>query len=127
MRSDRIKVGDLADAVMKELGEYGSHTTDTVKKAVDKVAKETVKGIQEEAPIRGGRYKKGWGSKTEKAANATGVQRTVYNKDRYQIAHLLEKGHARRGGGRKVQGKEHIAPAEAKIEERLTEELRREL
>ena len=125
MRSDKIKVGKLADTVIKELGEYGSHTTDAVKKAVNKVTKETIKDIKEDAPMRGGRYKKGWGSKDE--GSGLGAKRTIYNKDRYQLAHLLEKGHARRGGGRKVPGKEHIAPAEEKIEERLMEELRGEL
>lgn len=125
MGTNRIRVGDLADAVIRELGEYGSHTTEAVKKAVDKVAKDTVKDIKGEAPERSGRYKKEWKSKGENIG--LGTKRTVYNKDRYQLAHLLEKGHARRGGGRKVPGKEHIAPAEEKIEERLMKELEREL
>lgn len=123
--SSRIRVGDLADTVIRELGEYGSHTTEAVKKAVDKVAKNTVEDIKEGAPTRSGRYKKEWNSKAENTG--IGTKRTVYNKGRYQLSHLLEKGHARRGGGRKVSGKEHIAPAEEKIEIRLLEELEKEL
>ena len=51
---------------------------------------------------------------------------TVHSKDRYQIAHLLEHGHAKRGGGR-VAGREHIAPAEERGNRELVQKIERGL
>lgn len=56
-----------------------------------------------------GRYAAGWANKRKQIAPHVWVG-TVYNKDVPGLPHLLEKGHAKVGGGR-VAGREHIATA----------------
>ena len=68
------------------------------------------KGVQDYAPSRTGAYKGSWVA-TKQSESSQSLQMVVHSKNRYQLAHLLEKGHAKRGGGR-VAGRPHIAPAE---------------
>ena len=60
--------------------------------------------------MRTGRYAKSWKVKTT-AESSQSLEQTVYSPNRYMLSHLLEKGHAKRGGGR-VRAIPHIAPAE---------------
>lgn len=103
-------VNDLADLVMDGLREYSELADTAMKKAVRKTAASVRKEISENAPKDTGTYAKSWATK-KVTENSHKLEITVHSKNRYQIAHLLEHGHAKRNGGR-VAGKPHIAPAE---------------
>lgn len=103
-------IDDMADEIMKGLTEYAELADTAMKKAVRKTATSVKNEISANAPVKSGRYKKSWTTKKVKE-NSHSLEITVHSKDRYQIAHLLEHGHAKRNGGR-VAGKPHIAPAE---------------
>ena len=110
-------IDDMASEIMSGLQEYADLADAEMKKAVKKTATEVKKEIAANAPVKSGRYKKSWTAKKTKENSHT-LEMTVHSKDRYQIAHLLEHGHAKRGGGR-VAAIPHIAPAEANGEQML--------
>ena len=121
----KIKPEQLASAVMKELSDYADTTTDGVKTAVRKAANTVKKETQAGAPVRTGKYAKSWATKTTKESS-TALEITVHSRNRYQLAHLLEHGHAKRGGGR-VAARPHIAAAEAAGMEELEAEIERSI
>ncbi len=123
MRS--VRIDELADAVSDGLKEYAEVSTEVVKRAVKNAGDIVKEEIRAKAPVRTGRYKKSFqATKTKETADSLFV--TVHSKDRYQLTHLLEKSHAKRGGGR-VKAIVHIAPAEQKGIKALTEEVERGL
>ena len=103
-------IDNLADEIMKGLTEYSDLAETEMKKAVRKTATSVKKEISAKAPKKTGAYAKSWATKKTKE-NSHSLEMTVHSKNRYRLAHLLEKGHAKRGGGR-VSGRPHIAPAE---------------
>ena len=103
-------INNLAEEIMQGLQEYADLADTSMKKAVRKTAKSVKDEISANAPKRTGAYSKSWTAKKTKE-NSHSLEMIVHSKNRYQLAHLLEKGHAKRGGGR-VSGKPHIAPAE---------------
>lgn len=107
-----IQISQMADAIMEGLTEYADLATDDMKSAVKKAGTTVKKEIQANAPKDSGTYANSWTVKKGKET-FNSIELTVHSKNRYQLAHLLEFGHAKRGGGR-VSGKSHIAPAEEK-------------
>lgn len=122
---DRIKVDALAQTVMEGLEEYAKLATEDMKEAVKKAGQEAKKDVQAGAPIKSGAYKKNWTVKTTRE-DANSMEITVHSRNRYQLAHLLEFGHALRNGGR-AKAFPHIAPAEEKAAELLEREIRQAL
>ena len=125
MASDRISIDQMASVIMEGLQDYADLATDDLKAAVKKAGTTVRKQIQATAPSDTGKYAKSWSvKKTKETSNSLEV--TVYSKNRYQLDHLLEFGHAKRGGGR-VAGRAHIAPAEQAGIEELEKEIERSL
>ena len=122
--SKKIPIGQMAEEISDMLQEYADLAVDEMKSAVKKAGETRKKDIRNTAP-GSGKYAKSWRSKTTKE-NASSLQVTVYSPSRYRIAHLLEHGHAKRGGGR-VEGRPHIAPAEQHAEEELVQDISKAL
>lgn len=120
-----VSIDDLDKEIMKSLNEYADYAADEMKKAVKDASKTVRQDIREHAPVKTGAYAKSWTVKTQKE-NATTIEQTVHSRNRYQLAHLLEKGHAKRNGGR-VPAKPHIKPAEEKGKKQLVEEIKHAL
>ena len=118
---------NLEKAVKDILQDYSVEVSKAAAEAVTEVSKEATKKLRQTSPKRSGKYGKGWASKVEKTA--TTAEATVYGKTgTYQLAHLLENGHAKRGGGR-VNGNTHIKPVEEwaikEVEKRIREKVER--
>ena len=121
----RVSVDQMADAIMDGLMEYAEIATDVMKGCVKKAGNTVKKETQAGAPVRTGKYKKSWAVKRQRETSNT-LEVVVHSRNRYQLTHLLEKGHAKRGGGR-VRAVPHIAPAEEKGIRELEEGIKRGL
>jgi hypothetical protein len=120
----QIKINGLADAIMKELEQYAEVTTESVKQGTKKVTQDAVNELKATSPKKSGDYAKSWKSKVT-SQNSHSINYVIYAGDgQYRLTHLLEKGHAKRGGGR-VQAQPHIAPVEKLCVDKLMEEMKK--
>ena len=112
-----IKPEQLAQEVMSGLEEYKDLAVDVLKKEIQEAGKTAKKQIEQTAPRKTGRYAKSWAVK-KVSETSSSLEVTVHSRNRYMLTHLLENGHAKRGGGR-VAAIPHIAPAEEAAAESL--------
>lgn len=101
---------NFADVINQYLRQYDGLAIETLTTTIREVSKETVQKLKQGSPKDTGNYAKNWKYKLERGQIKRGA--TIYGgKPTYRLAHLLEHGHAKRGGGR-VRGFTHIEPAE---------------
>ena len=117
--SRTVSIDEMDNAIMEELEKYADLAADELKAAVKETAASVRKDIQAGAPVDTGKYKKSWSVKNVRE-DSESIELVVHSRNRYQIAHLLEHGHAKRGGGR-VAAKPHIASAEQRGNEKLVQ------
>lgn len=104
-----IKIGRLTDEIVRELKQYSQVVSVEVEEIADELTKEAVQRIKDNIYkaklINTGAYVRGW---TRKKVPGGYV---IHNRNRYQLTHLLEHGHAMANGGR-TAGVPHIGPVE---------------
>ena len=125
MAVTKTKSSNLATALNDALQEYEDLAVQDMKQAVTDTAKEVKADIATRAPKRTSAYKKSWTVK-KTSESATSISVVVHSKNKYQLAHLLEFGHAKRGGGR-TRAHPHIEPAQVAGEKTLADKIERSL
>lgn len=108
MPAAKVPAGDVGSAIIAAVKDYTESVIASMRVEIDAAAVDIKRDIVAHSPALTGRYRKGW--RVYKRDTSTIAQRIVHNATDYQLVHLLEHGHAKRGGGR-VPAKPHVAPA----------------
>lgn len=123
-----INSDNFAAEIQKILEDYGDEATQALTESIEETAKEAKTQLRSKNHGRKlwKEYPKGWSVQIK--AGRLDVEGIVYNKDHYQLTHLLEFGHATRNGGR-TAAFPHIAEvndfAQKEVLEKLREKLQR--
>lgn len=103
-----VTIDNLADEIAAAVKVYTDAVSQAVEKEVENTAKTVVEDIKDRSPVDTGEYRRGWSRRKEGEAGK--ISYRIYNRLKGSIAHLLEFGHAKVGGGR-VREIPHIRPA----------------
>jgi Bacteriophage protein of unknown function (DUF646). len=119
-----ISINQLANEITKAVREYTEDVSEAIAEKVDEVANEVLKEVQTNHSYkdRTGDYTAGF--KVTKQDRGEKTRRVIWNKKHYRRVHLLEFGHAKRGGGR-VKAYPHLRPAHDKHAAKLPDEIKR--
>ena len=114
----KVTAANLDEVIGKILTEYAEDVQMDLVEVTNKVAQAGAKALRSASRSTfggSGKYASGWAVEKAKGDRQIVAETTIYNKHP-GLPHLLENGHAKRGGGR-VAGRVHIAPIEEKLVE----------
>lgn len=109
------KAINLETEIAKILTKYGDEVAENIQKVTKEIARKGAKAVKQNAQsdFKGtGKYAAGWTSQVKEGRYSS--QGIIYNRAKPGLPHLLEHGHAKRGGGR-TDGRVHIAPVEQEV------------
>jgi len=109
-----INVSSLAGKIEQSLKEYTDEIEQGLKADIKEVGEKGAEELQRISPKKTGKYASGW--KFEKASEDS----VIRNTKRANLTQLLEKGHAKRNGGR-VKAIPHISIVEESVIKELEE------
>ncbi|MDT3496119.1 HK97 gp10 family phage protein [Bacillus toyonensis] len=110
-------MNDFASEIARELQRYANVVEENLENEIDEVGDIAVGKLKQGSPKKTGAYRKGW----RKKKDGNGV---VLHNTQGQLTHLLEKGHAKVGGGR-VPAQVHIRPVEEYVIDELPKRIER--
>lgn len=119
--ANSISADAMASTIAGILEDYEQDVSEAIEKTSKEVAKQVVRELKQGGGYQGGKkFNAGWTSKTEKTRLETVTH--VYNKSYPGLAHLLEFGHARRGGGRNTTAFNFISPINDTVADKFAED-----
>ena len=126
----KVSLDSLDEEIKKELENFNAAVINAANDSFQETAKDAAEMLKKGGPYknRTGKYARDWTTgQREKSKSVIEVQGyTVYNKENYQLTHLLEHGHQSRNGGR-VKEFAHIAPVNEQIGEMIASKIESKL
>lgn len=132
----RVDVNELSKAIQNTLQDYIGVTEEAAGKGCVETADKACEELHTAHPHDAGQfgpwdeYNKGWTVAKDKKKKRGVTSCIIHNETHYRLAHLLEKGHAIKRGGRKVGEASafvHIAPVADKAEDELLDNIKKNI
>lgn len=110
----KVSIDNLADTIRQELVLFSQEIAEQIDLSGEKIGKEALKKLKDTSPKKSGKYAKAWTMTTDPQLVKPDNRILHVKAPHYRLTHLLEFGHALRGGGRS-RAFPHIEKAEEEV------------